>query len=104
MNDAAARLAAVPRPVAALLALSWAAGIFTLSSLPGAAIGAKGFAGAFAFNLAHAPLFGGLATFVGLALLGRPSIPFPDRGRMLGAFVLVLLYGACDEWHQASVA
>lgn len=104
MTSAAARVAAVPRAVMALLAVLWAVAIFGLSSLPGASFGDGTTWRGFLLNLGHAPLFGGLAGLVTFAALPREPIPFVERGRMLGAFTLVVLYAASDELHQSTVA
>ena len=100
----AARLVGLPRVAWAGLAVIWAAGIFALSSLPGDALGPGHVLLSFAFNLAHAPLFGGLAALVGFAGARRLPVPILDNARMLGSLVLVLAYAASDEWHQSAVA
>jgi hypothetical protein len=90
-------LSRLPRSLCALGAAAYAAGIFNLSSrtLP---TGKAPWFGYFT-NLAHAPLFGGLAALLGLALWPREGGKVPPR--LLAAWGLSVLYAISDEIHQS---
>jgi len=102
----------LPRPLRGLLVLLWMAGIWYLSSqedlLPE---GADSVLWSFAANLAHAPLFGLLAMWTGLAWLPSSSATHGRAAALpaLGVqgigvgFLLSLAYGLMDEWHQSWV-
>jgi hypothetical protein len=101
LRSAAATLAALPRPVAGLAVALWMAGTWWLSSdtrdVPG-----SGPLSAFLANLAHAPLFGGLAALVWRALAFDAAAP-PTRAAAVAAFALAVGWAVTDEWHQAFV-
>lgn len=96
-----------PRPVLFVtLAVAYAAGIFVLSSLPGSALPAHGRVTAWLYNLAHAPLFCGLALCVGCALVvpaRAEATALSPRG-VLACAVLCFAYALFDEFHQSFVS
>ncbi len=96
-------LRSVPRGVGALLALGWMALIWTLSAQPPSDLSQGSRAGAWLFNLAHAPEYGALALW--LALLVRPrGAPLADTpGAARAILVFALLHGVADEVHQSLV-
>ncbi|QDU84088.1 VanZ like family protein [Planctomycetes bacterium Pla163] len=98
-------LLALPRPAGVLLAAAWMAFSWWLSSgTHGPQDGGPWWG--FLSNLAHAPLFGLLALWWIVALPRRDA---PLRWARLGAremglvVLLVLAWGAVDEWHQSGV-
>jgi hypothetical protein len=98
-------LGALPRPLAAALAVAWMGLIWWLSSGP-IEVKPPLPASDFFWNLAHAPVFGLLAAFAAVAAAPRPlpsSWPDPGRRARLVAFGLVAAWAALDEWHQARV-
>ena len=94
------------------LALAWMGLIWFLSSrqevLPE---GADSALWAFFANLAHAPLFGLLALWIGLASLPPSAVsnarnaPVPALGTLRASciWILALAYAVLDEWHQSWV-
>jgi VanZ like protein len=83
--------AAFPRSAAVAGAFLWMAVIFWLSSAPRDFL-PPGVFGTFLGNAAHAPIYGLLALLVARAS-GSPPV----------GFVLAVLYGISDEWHQSFV-
>ncbi len=95
-------LLGLPRPVGVLVAVSWAALIWYLSSQtidepP------RGWPWAFAGNAAHVVLFGLFALWLALALPrdGDAGWPRLTPGRIALLFLAVAVYGAIDEVHQS---
>ncbi len=96
---------ALPRPLAAGAAFGWMALIWWLSSGP-IDVRPPVPAGDFVWNLAHAAVFGVLASLVATAAAPRPlpaRWPHPGRTACLVAFLVVLIWAALDEWHQVRV-
>jgi VanZ family protein len=92
----------VPRPVALLFALAWAAMIWGLSATAFHTGTGNPVYGTFA-NLAHAPLFGVLALLLSMVLVraeGDGAWPRPGAARLAAILALCGLYGLVDEWHQ----
>lgn len=81
-------------PWRAAVAVVYMAGIFALSSLPSSVIADLGLPASLG-NLAHVPLFAGLACVTLWALVGPPL-----RSALLAAFAC-LVFAATDEWHQS---
>lgn len=83
--------------VAWVPALAWAVTIFFLSSQPAlpSPMGASD-------KQAHAVAYGILATVCLVGLTGA-RIDAIRPGRVVVAFVLAVLYGVSDEWHQSFV-
>jgi len=97
-------LLSIPAPVAALLALCWAALIWRLSSRAVPTPVEVHFVWELLSNLAHAPLFGLLCLFsAALVLRARrgESGPVFARARVAGLLAWIALYGVVDEWHQS---
>lgn len=96
-----------PRPVLfATLAVAYAAGIFMLSSLPGSSLPQHGRWTSWLYNLAHAPLFCGLALCVGCALvvpMRADATTLGPRG-VLACAGLCFAYALFDEFHQSFVS
>jgi len=103
------------RTLALLLAVGWAALVWTLLTSTKVKVGPWYPWMPWVWNLGHAPLFGVQAALIGLTL--RPGrVPGPDapgsdapraahvarRAFFLGA-ALALLYGVLIEWRQAQV-
>ncbi|MEW6743433.1 MAG: VanZ family protein [Planctomycetota bacterium] len=86
----------IPRWLSAILAVSYAASIFGLSSLERASLPTGGYVA----NLLHAPLFGGLALLVILALVQRSRLERTPHLAVL-SWVVVAIYAGIDEVHQA---
>lgn len=80
----------------ALLVLCYMSGIFALSSLPPSELARLGLAGGIA-DLAHIPLFAGLAWIAVWSLVG-PRLPC-----VLLAGAACAIFALSDEWHQAFV-
>ena len=78
------------------LAVAYMLGIFALSSLPSSVIADLGLVASLG-NLAHVPLFAGLACVTLWALVG------PPLRSALVASLACLLFAATDEWHQSWV-
>jgi VanZ family protein len=102
MNECLAR---IPRGIFVVLAILHAGFLSVLSHFPGDDLPSGGFWWSFAFNLAHAPLHGGLAFLVALAALDRSG----ERPRLTPravavTLVVVLAFAWIDEWHQSHVA
>ena len=97
-------LAGLPRPVGALLVLSWMGLIWALSEREGHPEPPTLDVLAWIGNLAHAPLFGLLALFaLGVVARPRPGSWVRPGPLSLGAVALfVLLWGVIDELHQRS--
>jgi hypothetical protein len=87
-------------PRYALVTLAYLAAIHRLSSLPDLAAAAGDPAVLLAFNLSHAPLFGGLAFFMFKAL---PEGWSAWRARPAVAFGACAACAVLDEWHQSFV-
>ena len=81
-------------PWRAAVAVAYMVGIFALSSLPSSVFANLGLPAALG-NLAHVPLFAGLACVTLWALVGPPL-----RSALLAALAC-LIFAATDEWHQA---
>lgn len=96
-----------PRPVLfATLAIAYAAGIFALSSLPGSSLPQHGRWTAWAYNAAHAPLFGGLALLVGAALAveTKAGVAVLGSKRALVCVAICFAWALIDEFHQSFVS
>lgn len=97
-----AGLGRLPRPLALLLAVLWAAAIWRLSSGP-IDVGAHLPLGRLLNNLAHGPVYALLAGALCFALPRRLT-PFPwpvlTPLRVLAVLCFTLAYGCLDEWHQ----
>src|SRR5262245_54131008 len=104
------------RLLAAVLAVLWAVLLWELCTSTRVTRGTWYWWTPWAFNLAHAPLFGVLAALTALALrpVGEPSglttllraVPSPEgagRAAFLLAAAATVLYGAALEWVQASI-
>jgi VanZ family protein len=76
--------------------LAYMAMMFTLSSIPGSTLNRLGFAPTWV-NLAHLPLFAGLAIVTFWALEGTAWLRAAYAGVLCAAFAI------SDEWHQAFV-
>ena len=83
-------------PWRAAVAAAYMLGIFGLSSLPSSTIADLGLPASL-WNLAHVPLFAGLAWVALWALVG------PPLGSALVAALACLIFAATDEWHQSWV-
>jgi hypothetical protein len=83
-------------PTRAIVPLAYMAGVFFLSSLPGSQIRRMGFT-ALMVNLAHVPLFAGLAWATFWAVLG------PALSRVLWVVVVCGAFAVSDELHQTFV-
>jgi VanZ family protein len=108
MNRIMRRLLAVPPAAYALLAATYAGGIWLLSSFPGETFGRHGPFVNFLTNLFHAPLFFGLALLLALALAKRrgPAGEPASLGlaRAALAVALAAAFALVDEWHQSFVS
>jgi VanZ family protein len=95
----------VPWPLALLLLGGWAFLIFDLSSHRAPLPARPNLAWKLASNLAHAPLFGILGLLAAALLLRERdgAWPRPRPLRCALVLLLVLAYGAFDEWHQSGV-
>jgi|GEM_PF-5097438 len=104
------------RILATILALLWAVLVWELCTSTRVTTGRWFWWTPWAFNLAHAPLFGVLAALTAVALRpavepARPSellraVPSPDgagRSAFLLAAGAAVLYGAALEWVQAGI-
>jgi VanZ like family len=97
-------LGRLPRVVALLLALTWAASIWQLSSGP-IDVGVRLSFGRLLNNLAHGPVYALLAGALCFALPRRAE-PFAWPAltplRSLAVLCFTGAYGCLDEWHQLS--
>ena len=97
------RLRGVHPAIGVVLTLGWMALIWNLSSRPPSDLSAGSPTGAWISNLAHAPEYAGLATWIVLALR-RPSATLAPSAR--SAFWIVafcVVHGVVDELHQSTV-
>ena len=83
-----------------LVTLVWMAGIYALSSRSDLGSDGKDQVVATASNLAHLPLFAGLAWCWFMTLAGMPH---GSPQRLALAFLASTAWAAADEWHQAFV-
>lgn len=81
----------------------WGALITWLSAQSPRSGDPRGYAAHLLLNSGHAPLFGFWAVGVAYGLAARIPRPIPDRGCAAAAFLLTILFGALDEWHQSFV-
>ncbi len=79
-----------------IVPLAYMAGVFFLSSLPGAQVHRLGLS-ALLLDFAHVPLFAGLAWATLWAVTG------PVRVRVAWVAALCLAFAVLDEWHQTFV-
>lgn len=91
----------LPRAFWWLVALAWMAGIAWLSSLSSAELPPSPL-GAFGANLMHAFLYGMLGFWVVLGVPRAGGWPRLDGAARFVVFLVVVGYGAFDEWRQAS--
>ena len=98
-----ARLARVHPVVGAVLAVAWIALIWNLSARPPSDLSQGTPTGAWLTNLAHAPEYAALATWLAIAARRRGDPVAP--GPRLGSWIVVacLLHGVEDELHQSTV-
>ena len=91
----------IPRALAVVLVLGWAALIWFASSRPAPAIESGGPWGHFLANLAHAPEYGVLVVWLALARPRRDG--WPELGPRAGRWILLaaLAYAVLDEIHQS---
>ena len=92
----------VPRPLAVLPVLAWAALIWFLSSRPPADPGDDFTLPVLLANCAHAVEFGFFALLIALTLPRADGWPRLDRRGVLTALVVTVLYAAADELHQST--
>lgn len=95
----------LPLPLALLLGVLWALVIWDLSSQATPLRTGVSPTWELLSNLAHAPVFGVLALFLGAALLRERDgdWPRPRAARIALVLLLTAGYGAVDEWHQGRV-
>jgi VanZ family protein len=74
-------------------------GLYGLSSLPDQPVRNEHAWLMLLSNLAHAPIFAGLAVLVFKTLSGHHGTP----GRYVTAFAVTAAFGVIDEWHQSFV-
>ncbi len=73
--------------------------IFVLSSVPGSTL--SHFEFPLAHEIAHIVLYASLYFLAYLALRHQNRISFLSTYRITGAFIIVAVYGASDEFHQS---
>lgn len=83
-------------PGRAAVAVGYMLVLLFVSSLPGREVARLGLS-MFLLNLAHVPLFAGLAWVTVSAFVG------PARTRVVLTAVICLAFAVMDEWYQASV-
>jgi hypothetical protein len=103
LRDTGDALQLLPRWGAAVLASAWMAGITWLSSQPGDTQPGPWWQ-AVLWNGGHAPLFGLLGLWIALSLPRRRGWPSLGRTGALLVLGVVFVFGACDEFHQSTVA
>ncbi len=84
------------RPSRVLIVLLYMAGMFVISSVPGSQIDRLGLSARWV-NLAHVPLF------AGLAMVSFWAQEAPRWLRTLCAAIACAAFALSDEWHQAMV-
>jgi VanZ family protein len=103
LRELVGRLRAVPPAVGVLLAAGWVALLWHLSSKTPAEIEPGLPVGSYAWNLAHAPAYAALATWLALAARRRGTSVAP-AGRTAAVIVIAcLVYAIADEVHQGFV-
>ncbi len=97
------RLRGVHPGAGVVLTLAWMTLIWALSARPPTDFSAGSPTGAWISNLAHAPEYAGLATWIALALrrAGDAVVPSPRIAFSIVAFCFV--HGVVDELHQSTV-
>jgi VanZ family protein len=94
----------LPRALRLLLILCWGGLIWFLSARSVPSPEGQTWLWELASNLAHAPLFGILGLFLAAGILPPESPgdwPVFRGGRVALVLLLVVGYGALDEWHQS---
>lgn len=92
-----------PHGAYSLLTLGYMAAIYWLSSQPDFGVAGRSAVARIAWNLAHVPVYAGLAFCLLRALSGgrwRPELSWELSGL---ALMVAGGYGALDEWHQSFV-
>jgi len=79
--------------------LAWMGLIFLLSSMPGSTFTPIQFP--YAHIIAHSLLFGALCLLSYRAFEHQEFSRFMREFSLLGSFMLVVIYGASDEYHQS---
>lgn len=97
-------LLALPRPLAAVLLLSWMGLIWLASAQEGVPDAPFDPFYAFVYNLGHAPLFGLLGLWATLLLPRRDGWPVLEGRAPIAILASVVAWGALDELHQLFVS
>lgn len=97
------RLRSVHPVIGVVLTLGWMALIWTLSSRPPTDLSAGSPTGAWVSNLAHAPEYAGLATWIALALRRSGASVSPSARMAFWIVAFCVVHGVVDELHQSTV-
>lgn len=91
----------IPRSLAAIGVLAWAAVIWFVSSQPAPSVEGGGPFGEVLANLAHAPEYGVLVVWLALALPRRDGWPSLGARTVSWVLLVAVLYAVLDEYHQS---
>lgn len=91
----------IPRALAAVGGLAWAAVIWYVSSRPAPSMERGGPFGEILANLAHAPEYGVLVVWLALALPRRGGWPRLGARAVSWILLVAVLYAVLDEYHQS---
>jgi hypothetical protein len=96
-------LVIIPRPLAVVMTLAWAAVIWFFSAQRPAVFEIASAWGGVLSNLAHAPEFALFTAGLLLCLPRRDRWPDLSRANVIRVLAIVLAYASIDELHQAIV-
>jgi len=97
------RLRSVHPALGVVLALAWMALIWALSSRPPTDLTPGSPTGAWVSNLAHAPEYAGLATWIALASRRAGADVAPSARLSFWIVAFCVVHGVVDELHQSTV-